>query len=272
LISSQGWRFAYLIFSLLILVIPLPLNTLFLKYRPQEMGLLPDGDSSNYLKEVDHQKIQHNDAFHLSSLQKNQELKEAFKTPRFWYAIFFPSFTTFGVYIIVVHHIKYLVDLGMDKIWVASLFAVIGALSAGFRFFWGWFSDRGGREITFTLGGACFSLGILFLLLFQYIPSPLLLYLFAFFFGSGWGVTAPMFMSVTGDLYKGKNFGLIYGMVEGAIGLGSALGAWVAGYIYDQTQNYFWAFVLAILLNLISILLVWLAAPRKFRRPHPLPF
>ena len=173
LISSQGWRFAYLIFSLLILVIPLPLNTLFLKYRPQEMGLLPDGDSSNYLKEVDHQKIQHNDAFHLSSLQKNQELKEAFKTPRFWYAIFFPSFTTFGVYIIVVHHIKYLVDLGMDKIWVASLFAVIGALSAGFRFFWGWFSDRGGREITFTLGGACFSLGILFLLLFQYIPGVL---------------------------------------------------------------------------------------------------
>ena len=56
LISSQGWRFAFLIFSLLILVIPLPLNTLFLKYRPQEMGLLPDGDSSNYLRERDHRK------------------------------------------------------------------------------------------------------------------------------------------------------------------------------------------------------------------------
>jgi MFS family permease len=104
--------------------------------------------------------------------------------------------------------------------------------------------------------------------LFQYIPSSVLLYLFALFFGAGWGVTAPMFMSITGDLYKGKNFGLIYGMVEGAIGLGSALGAWVAGYIFDQTQNYLWAFVLAILLNLISILLVWLAAPCKFRRPH----
>jgi len=171
-----------------------------------------------------------------------------------------------------VHHVKYLVDLSIDKIWIASLFATMGVLSAGFRFFWGWFSDRGGREITFTLGGACFSSGILFLLLFQYHPSLILLYLFAIFFGAGWGVTAPMFMSITGDLYKGRNFGLIYGMVEGTIGLGSAVGAWVAGYIFDQTQNYFWAFVLAILLNLISILLVWLAAPRKFRRPHPLPF
>jgi MFS family permease len=95
---------------------------------------------------------------------------------------------------------------------------------------------------------------------------------FYLFFGAGWGVSAPMFMSITGDLYKGKNFGLIYGMVEGVIGLGSALGAWIAGYIFDQTQNYFWALFLAILLNLIFILLVWLAAPRKFHRPHPLPF
>jgi predicted MFS family arabinose efflux permease len=79
-------------------------------------------------------------------------------------------------------------------------------------------------------------------------------------------VTAPMFMSISADLYKGKGFGLIYGIIEGVIGLGGALGAWVGGYIFDQTQNYFWAFVLAILFNLISILLVWLAAPRKFRQ------
>lgn len=269
LISFKGWPFAFLIFSLLILAIPLPLNALFLRHRPQEMGLLPDGDSLNDLNEGGHQKIQNDDVLYPSLIQKDQELKKTFKKARFWYVILFPSFTTFGVYIIVVHHVKYLIDLSMDKIWVASLFASIGALSAGFRFFWGWFSDRGGREITFTFGGACFSSGILFLILFQYIPSLILLYLFALFFGAGWGVTAPMFMSVTGDLYKGKYFGLIYGMVEGAIGLGSALGAWVAGVIFDQTQNYFWAFVLAILLNLISILLVWLAAPRTARRPYP---
>jgi MFS family permease len=272
LISSRGWPFAFFIFSLLILAIPLPLNALFLKHRPQEMGLFPDGDSSSDLNEKDHQKIQSNKVLHPSPIQKDQELKKIFKTAQFWYVICFPPLTTFGVYIIIVHYIKYLVDLNVDKIWAASLFAAIGALSAGFRFFWGWFSDRGSREVTFTLGSVCFSLGILFLLLFQYIPSLILLYLFAFFFGAGWGVTAPMFMSITGDLYKGKNFGLIYGMVEGAIGLGSALGAWVAGYIFDQTQNYLWAFVLAILLNLISILLVWLAAPHKFHRPHPLPF
>ena len=74
-----------------------------------------------------------------------------------------------------------------------------------------------------------------------------------------------MFMSISGDLYKGKNFGLIYGMVEGNIGIGAAVGTWVGGYIFDQTQNYLWAFILAILISFISILLVWYIAPRKFR-------
>jgi len=134
-----------------------------------------------------------------------------------------------------------------------------------FRFLWGWLSDRIGREITYTLGGTCFSLGVLALLLFQYIPSPSLLYLFGFFFGAGWGSAAPMFMSISGDHYKGKNFGLIYGILEGNVGIGAAVGTWVGGYIFDQTQNYFWAFILAILLGLISILLVWYIAPRKFR-------
>jgi MFS family permease len=271
LISIRGWQFAFFTFSLLIFSIPLTLNAIFLKHKPQEMGLLPDGDLLNHLSESDHQKTQSAKRLNPSLIQKDQELKKIFRTAQFWYVICFPSFTTFGVYIIMVHHIKYLVDLNVDKIWAASLFAIMGALSAGFRFFWGWFSDRGGREVTFTLGSICFSLGILSLLLFQYIPSLALLYLFALFFGAGWGVTAPMFMSITGDLYKGKNYGLIYGMVEGAIGLGSALGAWVAGVIFDQTHNYLSAFVLAILLNLISVLLVWLAAPRKTRRPHLLP-
>jgi len=179
--------------------------------------------------------------------------------------ILFPSLIVFGIYIVIVHHVRYLVDLGVGKMWAASLFAAMGAVSGGFRFFWGWFSDRIGREITYTLGGICFSLGILALLLFQYIPSPFLLYLFAFFFGAGWGSTAPMFMSISGDLYKGKNFGLIYGMVEGNIGVGAAVGTWVGGYIFDQTQNYLWAFILAILISFISILLVWYIAPRKYR-------
>jgi MFS family permease len=192
------------------------------------------------------------------------------KSPRFWSLLLFPSLVSFGAYFTIVHHVKYLTDLGVDRIWAASLFAGIGAWSGMFRFFWGWFSDRRGREITFTLGMICFTLGVLFLLFFETTRATVILYLFAAFFGSGWGATAPLFMSIAADLYKGRNFGWIYGTLEGVLGIGAALGAYVGGLIFDRTGNYFWAFILVMIFSLISIPLVWLVAPRKYRRPHPL--
>ncbi|OGP72653.1 MAG: hypothetical protein A2V86_17905 [Deltaproteobacteria bacterium RBG_16_49_23] len=264
LITIRGWEFAFLIFGLLVLVIPLPLNALFLKHNPGQMGLFPDGEQTEFHEE------NHRSHPSPARFQNEQGMKNLMKTPRFWSLILFPSFMVFGVYIVIVHHVRYLVDLGVDQIWAASLFAVAGALSGAFRFFWGWFSDRAGREITFTLGGICFALSILFLILFQDIRSFLLLYFFAFFFGVGWGSTAPMFMSISGDLYKGRNFGLIYGMLEGVIGLGAALGSWLGGYLFDQTETYFWAFILAIVFCVLSILLVWYVSPRKFRQPQSL--
>jgi len=58
------------------------------------------------------------------------------------------------------------------------------------------------------------------------------------FFRIGWGVTAPMFMYVAADLFKGNAFCLIYGFVKGAIGIEEAFGTWVRRYIFDKTMSY----------------------------------
>ena len=44
-----------------------------------------------------------------------------------------------------------------------------------------------------------------------------------------------------------------------------ALGAWMAGFIFDKTHSYNMAFILVIVVLLLSCVFVWLAAPRKFR-------
>lgn len=271
LISFKGWQFAYLIFGLLVLMIPLPLNAFFLRHTPKEMGLFPDGGSPKTVEEIKVKKRSQTGTVDSSFPGEEMRFQDILRSPRLWCLFFFPSLIGFGIYFIFVHHVKYLTDLGVDKIWAASLFAGAGALSVGFRFFWGWFSDRRGREIAFTLGMICLTLGVLFLLLFETIRTRSILYLFAGCFGSGWGSTAPLFMSIAADLYKGKNFGWIYGTLEGFLGIGAALGAYVGGAIFDRTGNYFWGFILIIIFNLISIPLVWLLAPRRFRRVHPSP-
>jgi predicted MFS family arabinose efflux permease len=72
---------------------------------------------------------------------------------------------------------------------------------------------------------------------------------------------------VAADLFQGKSFGLIYGINEAVIGLGSALGPWLGGFVFDRTGTYRIALLIAIGASLASCPFLWMAAPRKVRRP-----
>ena len=73
-------------------------------------------------------------------------------------------------------------------------------------------------------------------------------------------------MATAADLFKGRIFGLIYGIVEGTMGFGGSIGSWVAGFIFDQTKSYRLAFVLVIVVCFLSCIFIWIAAPRKTRK------
>lgn len=234
---------------------------MLLRHKPQDLGLKPEG-----LKGMEPPSERGVEEANSNWPEINWTLKKALITGRFWALVVFPFLAVIGVYIVLVHHVKFLVDIGIDKMTAAFIFALAGLISTFFRIFWGWLSDRIGREKTYTIGTICICIGVGSLLPIDTLEEKSLVYFFFIFFGVGWGVTAPMFMSVAADLFKGKTFGLIYGIVEGAIGIGAALGAWVAGYIFDKTQSYQWAFVLVITVFLLSCLFLWVAAPRKIHK------
>ena len=258
-ISMWGWRMTFIITGCLVLIILVPATALFLRHKPQELGQHPDGSNSPDLNNKNHSQDQNN------KQDNDWTLRKAVYTLRFWALILFPFFGFIGVFIIVVHQVKFLVDQGIDKMTAAYILAMVGIVSSIFRIFWGWLSDRISRELTYTMGIVCGCLGAGSLLLFEIHGSAFFTYSFFVLFGVGWGVTAPMFMAVAADLFKGRIFGLIYGFVEAGIGIAGAFGAWVAGFIFDKTQSYQAAFVLVIVAFLLSGIFVWLAAPRKYR-------
>lgn len=190
-------------------------------------------------------------------------IKRATRSGRFWALIIFPFLAVIGIYIILVHNVKFLVDQGVDKMTAALIFAMVGVISSVFRVFWGWPSDRIGRELTYTMGIICACLGAGCLLLFEASGFRQLTYTFSILLGIGWTATAPMFMAAAADLFKGKIFGLMYGFVKAGIGIAGALGVWVSGFIFDKTRSYNMAFVLVIVVLLLSCAFIWIAAPRK---------
>jgi MFS family permease len=260
-IAMWGWRMTFMVTGGLVLIILLPANALFLRHKPQELGQYPDGLPSPLPIEESNARNRCN-----RDLQTDWTLKKAVRSGRFWALILFPFLAIVGIYIILVHNVRFLVDQGIDKMTAALIFGMAGVVSSVFRIFWGWLSDRIGREATFTMGILCGCAGLGSLILLEMLELKWFAYPFFIFFGIGWGVTAPMFIAVAADLFKGRVFGLIYGFVEAGIGIAGALGAWVAGFIFDTTQSYQLAFILAMLVMALSCVFVWLAAPRKYRQ------
>ncbi len=260
-INMWGWRITFAITGCLVLIILVPTNALFLRHKPEELGQNPDGLSSADTNKRTHPEGQTN-----HKQYTDWTLGKAVNTMRFWALIIFSFLGFMGIFIIIVHNVRFLVDQGVAKMTAAFFFAMVGILSSIFRIFWGWLSDRIGRELAYTFGMICACLGAGSLLLFETMGSKTLVYGFSVFFGMGWGATAPMFMAVAADLFKGRIFGLIYGFLEAGVGIAGAFGAWMAGFVFDKTQSYQAAFALAIVAFCLSGMFVWLAAPRQHRR------
>jgi OFA family oxalate/formate antiporter-like MFS transporter len=131
------------------------------------------------------------------------------------------------------------------------LVALLAIGNAGGRVLAGVVSDKIGRVRTlqiFTL----FQAAIMFLT--PSINSALVLSIFSIFIGLNYGSNLSVFPSITKDFFGLKNFGVNYGMVFTAWGVGSIL-ALVSGIIYDRTQSFQLAFFLAGALLIVSIIL-----------------
>ena len=260
LISVWGWRLTFSALGVLVLIILFPLNAIFLRHKPEEIGQYKDG-----AKEERTNNNENSQSVGYSDSENDWTVGKVFHSGRFWALITFSFLSTIATYTLIVHHVKFLVDQGVDRMTAAFVFAIAGVICSFFRIFWGWLSDRIGREMTFTIGIMILCISISILILFEAIKVRGLIYVFLVFFGMGWAVAAPIFMTTSADLFSGRAFGLIYGFVEGGIGIAGALGSWLPGLIFDKTQSYRSAFMLAIAVSIISCFFIWIAAPRKKR-------
>lgn len=260
-ISLWGWRISFDALAVLVFVLLFPISLIFLRHKPADIDLYPDGSLKG--ESPKEKRVEVIDA---TWAETNWTLRRAFGTTRYWFLMAFAFFSITPLYLMVVHSVKFLVDIGLSKMSAAFILALVGIISLGMRIFWGWFSDRIGREPTFSIGAFFIALAATSLILTDFTGRTHLAYFFAVFLGMGWGVTAPLFITIAADLFQGRQFGLIYGVMEAVIGGGCAFGAWFGGFIFDKAHSYQTAFILSAVFAILSCILVWFSAPRKVRR------
>ncbi len=260
-ISLWGWRMSFVALAMLFFIILFPLTLIFIRHKPADLGLSPDGAIVGQVPKK--RTVQVVDPIWAGT---DWTVKRIFRTGRYWALLTFAFLSITPVYLMVTHSVRFLVDKGIERMAAAFFLAMVGIISLIFRIFWGWLSDRIGRESTFTAGSIILSLAAWSLILINVTGIKDFAYLFSLLLGMGWGVTAPMFIATAADLFQGRKFGLIYGILEGVIGAGCAFGTWFGGFIFDTTHSYQVAFLLCAIFALASSIVVWFAAPRKVRR------
>src|SRR5262249_6112258 len=85
---------------------------------------------------------------------------------------------------------------------------------------------------------------------------------FVLLMGLGYGGASVIYSTAAADLFQGRHFGKILGLMEIGFGLRASLGSALAGLVFDYFQTYRPAFYLTICLVLASIVGIWIAAPR----------
>jgi MFS family permease len=195
-------------------------------------------------------------------------LRTAARTWRFWVtgAVFFAG--SAATQMLLVHQVAYLVDHGASALAGATVVGVVGVSSVAGKAGWGMLSDRIGREPTYSLAFGCVAASVGLLALAGAYPRTLLPYGYAVLIGVGYAVTAPLTPAIASDLFGGPRFARIFGALHFTNSLGGALGAWVAGGIFDATGSYALALPIAAAMAVLAPALLWFVAPR---RPNPPP-
>jgi MFS family permease len=260
MIEQSGWRVACTAIGLVLLIVLAPINLLLHK-RPEDIGLLPDGDaapSASSVKPV-------SNVLDPVWASTDWTLGRALRTARFWWIAcgFFCGLYVW--YAVQVHQTKFLLDIGFSPNVAVWALGVVSLLGIPGQIWLGHLSDRIGREAIWAISCAGFAICFAALIALKYHPSLFLIYVMVVAQGMlGYGLTSVM-GAVVLEIFQGPRFGSIFGCIMLAGLAGGAAGPWVTGLLHDVTQDYTIAFAIGIVVSALSAVAIWQASPRKIR-------
>lgn len=159
----------------------------------------------------------------------------------------------FQVVFIGIHLPAYLVDEGLNGSIATTVLALVGLFNIAGTYIAG---ALGNRFCKTKLLCALYALRAVVIGFFFYLPTTeISAYLFGIAMGLLWLSTVPLTNGSVATFFGVANLSMLGGIVFLWHQLGSFLGGWLGGYLYDQTGSYDYVWCLAIALSLCAVLI-----------------
>ena len=204
--------------------------------------------------------------------ERRVPVSEAMGIPAFWLlalTFFVCGYTSNGL--VLTHLIPHAAEHGFSEMHAAQALGLMGAMNIVGTVLSGWICDRFGRKGPLAFYYGVRGLSLIFLLYVWNVPS---LNIFAAIFGLNYISTVPPTTTLTANIFGRLSVGALSGWIFFSHQVGSAIGAWAGGAIFDATGSYSWAFLSAAVMAFIAAGLSLLikevpVAARPTRRPTP---
>jgi len=158
----------------------------------------------------------------------------------------------FHIAMLTVHLPSYVTDNGLQARDGMTALALIGLFNMIGSFTSGWLGGRFSKKYLLSVIYSLRAVAILVLISFPL--SQTTLFGFAVVIGFLWLSTVPLTNGLVGQIFGMRYAGMLAGVVFFGHQIGSFVGVWLAGWMYDHTGSYQGAFVLSIFLGVFAAL------------------
>jgi len=190
-------------------------------------------------------------------------LFEAAQYPQFWLLLgtfFVCGYTTNGM--VLTHFMPHALDYSFTEFQASTALGIMGAMNVLGTIASGWICDRFGRRGPLALYYFLRGVSLIFLVYVWNAPS---LHLWAAIYGLNYISTVPPTTTLTASIFGRYSVGELSGWIFFAHQVGAALGAAVAGWVFEVYGNYTPAFLSAGLLAILAAALTLLIREQPVR-------
>lgn len=247
-IDKYGMNTTYLIQTVCMLVMTLPLAFFLLCERPEDMGLRPYGEEKELY-------------FGSETAVYGYTVRDGLRKKNFWLLMLIPILIGFVTNLPASNISAHFSDLGFSAVYAANMnSAYLGAVSV-MKIVLGMMFDRINTKAVAVFGVSGSILGAVGCLFGQYPAVQVLLILGMSVGGAMATISYPILVTYGAG---NRDYVAICGLLTAFGSLGSAISPVVANGIYDAEHSYNNAFIVTIAVAVVSIILILLL--REVRR------